>query len=42
MSKSVSNIDWANQLESVIRQFVKENDHAGRNQTVRENIFLSG
>ena len=24
MSKSISNIDWANQLESVIRQFVKE------------------
>ncbi len=24
MSKSVPNVDWANQLESVIRQFVKE------------------
>ncbi|TXK91075.1 transposase, partial [Parageobacillus sp. SY1] len=24
MSKSISNIDWANQLENVIRQFVKE------------------
>ena len=24
MSKSIPNVDWANQLESVIRQFVKE------------------
>jgi hypothetical protein len=24
MSKSISNIDWANQLENAIRQFVKE------------------
>jgi putative transposase len=24
MSKSVPNVDWANQLESVVRQFVKE------------------
>ncbi|GMO00211.1 MAG: transposase [Parageobacillus thermoglucosidasius] len=24
MSKSIPNVDWANQLESAIRQFVKE------------------
>ena len=24
MSKSISNIDWMNQLENVIREFVKE------------------
>ncbi|QXJ37198.1 hypothetical protein BV455_00460 [Parageobacillus caldoxylosilyticus] len=24
MSKSIPNVDWANQLESVIRQFVKK------------------
>ena len=24
MSKSIPNVDWTNQLESVIRQFVKE------------------
>ena len=24
MSKGISNIDWANQLENAIRQFVKE------------------
>ncbi|AGE21490.1 putative transposase [Geobacillus sp. GHH01] len=24
MSESIPNVDWANQLESVIRQFVKE------------------
>jgi putative transposase len=24
MSKSILNVDWANQLESAIRQFVKE------------------
>jgi putative transposase len=24
MSKSIQNVDWVNQLESLIRQFVKE------------------
>lgn len=24
MSKSIPNVDWANQLENAIRQFVKE------------------
>ena len=40
MSKSISNIDWMNQLENVIREFCKGKiraDHEGRNPDFPRN-----